>query len=761
MIQAPNNLSLNFKRKKSSVLTLALFFVAIFVIGLSLLVLPTEFAQASRARTIKAGAEAATEQAQGWRARFRGLFSRNAAENSENLPTLANKTDTLYKSTNGMLSDFSSRVRNSEFLPTIGRQQEIEQVKGAFNSSDIVLLSGREGVGKTQIVTSLADKFNIIEVNIDTRAFSSIEDFEVFLRKVSEDIGDDVMYFFPKSHRFVAERTAGGVPLDEYLEVIHRVHNRRAKVLVEGITEQVANLRSAATRLSRAAEVKVKFLSSQQIKQVVSAYARSLEREMPNVHFSDEIIEKAIEMGFLHYPDLGRPMGAIHLIQASAGLKVQRYESRFSPFSKVLRDRKAELKSQYDEALSLNGLYAQQRRSEIPGELQELNQKIIKADQSFTQLRELRKRSNTLKKKKRLTRQEAEELVQIKKEIEQVNIEDLALQIHYERGIPIEELVRSSEALTIAQKIELYKRVLFGQDEAIEAIVRATSRSGPGATIRTDEKPLGSFLFLGPTGVGKTEAVLTAGKIEGRNVIRKDMSEYSNKAAETDLIGASQQYIGHGSRNFVDDVADDPRAFVLLDEIEKAAFEVFNLLLQVLDTGRLTSKTGRVAQFKDTFVAMTTNLLHSAPEGATRKEIIELLIKTAAERGERLAPEFLGRIKHFIFFRPMDEQMLLSILEREMNSLNEVLSQSLIKVEVSWDLKNQIVRHVADNTQGSGRDLVNQFKLEVNEAMEQILNFGTYRAKNGDSIEVPIQRGDLVHVDYDETLGVVFNIATH
>jgi ATP-dependent Clp protease ATP-binding subunit ClpB len=275
---------------------------------------------------------------------------------------------------------------------------------------------------------------------------------------------------------------------------------------------------------------------------------------------------------------------------------------------------------------------------------------------------------------------------------EEVDAEDIAESVAKATGIPVNKMMQSEKEKLLNLEDELHKRVV-GQDEAIEAVADAIRRSSAG--LHDPKKPLGSFIFLGTTGVGKTELAKALAEYlfdDDRMMTRIDMSEYQEKHSVSRLIGAPPGYVGYDEGGqLTEAVRRKPYSVILLDEIEKAHPDVFNILLQVLDDGRLTDNKGRVVNFKNTIIIMTSNMgshiIQANFENVseenkekvveeTRREVLELLRQT-------IRPEFLNRIDEVIMFQPLLKKEIKEIIKIQLNDLKAKLFKSGVVLEFS------------------------------------------------------------------------------
>ena len=267
------------------------------------------------------------------------------------------------------------------------------------------------------------------------------------------------------------------------------------------------------------------------------------------------------------------------------------------------------------------------------------------------------------------------------------------------------KLSESERQKTLNLDETLHKRVV-GQDEAVTKVTEAIIRSKAG--IKDPSKPIGSFLFLGPTGVGKTELAKTLAESlfdDENNIIRLDMSEYMEKYSVSRLIGAPPGYVGYDEGGqLTEAVRRKPYSVVLFDEVEKAHPDVFNVLLQVLDDGRITDSQGRTVDFKNTIIILTSNigstyLLDGIDENGNIKEGVEELVMGDLRNSFR--PEFLNRLDEIIMFKPLNKDNIGSIINLLINDVNRRLEDKELKVVLSDTAKDYIVDHGFDPMYGA------------------------------------------------------------
>ena len=278
---------------------------------------------------------------------------------------------------------------------------------------------------------------------------------------------------------------------------------------------------------------------------------------------------------------------------------------------------------------------------------------------------------------------------------ESVTDEEIARIISRWTGIPVSKLNESERSKTLHLGDELHKRVI-GQNEGVELVTEAIIRSKAG--IKDPTKPIGSFLFLGPTGVGKTELAKALAESlfdDESNMVRIDMSEYMEKYSVSRLIGAPPGYVGYDEGGqLTEAVRRKPYSVVLFDEIEKAHPDVFNVLLQVLDDGRITDSQGRTVDFKNTILIMTSNLgadylLEGISEDGTIAEESESMVMN--ELRSRFRPEFLNRLDEIIMFKPLTKTDIYAIIDLLAADINKRLVEKELSVELTPEAKQMIV----------------------------------------------------------------------
>ena len=328
---------------------------------------------------------------------------------------------------------------------------------------------------------------------------------------------------------------------------------------------------------------------------------------------------------------------------------------------------------------------------------------------------------------------------------ESVTEEEIAKIISRWTGIPVAKLSESERQKTLNLDETLHKRVV-GQNEAVTKVTEAIIRSKAG--IKDPTKPIGSFLFLGPTGVGKTELAKALAESlfdDENNIIRLDMSEYMEKYSVSRLIGAPPGYVGYDEGGqLTEAVRRKPYSVVLFDEVEKAHPDVFNVLLQVLDDGRITDSQGRTVDFKNTIIILTSNigstyLLDGIDDKGNIKEGVEELVMGDLRNSFR--PEFLNRLDEIIMFKPLNKENIGSIINLLINDVNRRLEDKELKVVLTDSAKDFIVEHGFDPMYGA-RPLKRYVQKSVETLAAKLILAGN--VSTGDNIVIDCENNGLV-----------------
>lgn len=327
---------------------------------------------------------------------------------------------------------------------------------------------------------------------------------------------------------------------------------------------------------------------------------------------------------------------------------------------------------------------------------------------------------------------------------EEVTEDEIANVVSKWTGVPVTKLVESEREKLLHLEDELHLRVI-GQDEAVTAVSEAILRSRSG--LKDENRPIGSFIFLGPTGVGKTELAKTLTQLmfdDEKNIVRIDMSEYMEKYSVSRLIGAAPGYVGYEEGGqLTEQVRRKPYSVILFDEIEKAHPDVFNILLQVLDDGRLTDNQGRTVSFKNTIIIMTSNIgSQYLLEGIDENDEITKLVKDKVDNELKRAfrPEFLNRVDDIILFKPLTKSEIGDIIDLELIKIVKKLEDRKINIELNNDAKNYIIENAYSPIYGA-RPIKRFLQKNIETEIAKKLISGEIKDKS--DIEISIKNGQL------------------
>ena len=588
--------------------------------------------------------------------------------------------------------DLTERAKNGELDPVIGREKEIRrlmQVLCRRTKSNPVLI-GDPGVGKTAVVEGLARQIasgtvpdplrekRIIQLNMGTLVAGTKYrgEFEERLRRIVKELTDskgDVILFVDEVHTIIGAGNAEG-------------STDAANILKPELSRGVFQLIGATTQ--------------DEYRKYVEKDA-ALERRFQPVQVDEPPIDDAVKIlqGLKdRYENHHNVMYTEDAINAAANLASRYIQDRFLP------DKGIDLIDEAGARTRLLGLEPPEYIHEIERRLEDVQRKKEEAVLSeqyelATELRDKERRISDELDRAKIEWQRNRRTIK-----HRITAEDIATVVAEQTGIPVKQLTEAETSRLLKMEDEISKR-LIGQDEAVSAVSRAIRRARTG--LRDPRRPIGSFLFMGPTGVGKTElARCLARFMFGRDdaMIRIDMSEFMERHEVSKLVGAPPGYVGHESGGkLTEAVRRKPYSVVLFDEIEKAHPDVFNILLQVLDDGKLTDGQGRKVDFRNTVIIMTSNVgAKEAQEGKTvgfgmsaesqterdweRKKSIIL-----EEANKLFRPEFLNRIDEMAVFKPLSRDNLLKIIDTMLDELSVRLDTKGVKICVADDVKAKIL----------------------------------------------------------------------
>ena len=635
-------------------------------------------------------------------------------------------------------TDLTNEAREGKLDPVIGREVENRRILEILcrRIKNNPCLIGEPGVGKTAVVEGLAQ--NIIEGNVPenlkNKRVLSLDlsamvagakyrgEFEDRLKKAISEIKKDknIIIFIDEIHTIIG---AGGAEGAIDAANILKPALARGEVQCIGATtiNEYKKYIEKDTALERRFQpIMVGEPNKEETLEILKGLREKYE-EHHNVKILDESLQSAVDLSDRYITDRFMPDKAIDLIdEASAKLRI---ENLVTPSS----------------------------IKEIDVKIQKIVDKKENAidSEDFETAAELRDEEIKLRTEKKEMKRAWLEDRDLNKLI--VTPDEIAKVVSGWTKIPVEKLTeKESERLLNLEKI-LHKRVI-GQEEAISALSKAIRRARVG--LRDPKRPIGSFIFLGPTGVGKTElckALAEAMFSDEKNIIRIDMSEYMEKHSVSRLIGAPPGYIGHDDGGqLTEAVRRKPYSIVLLDEIEKAHPDVFNILLQIMEDGRLTDSKGKLVDFKNTIIIMTSNIgAHTIKKQKTMGFTFESNENTEYEKMKEnimeelkrnFRPEFLNRIDDTIVFRKLNKDDMLSIVGLMLKSTSDRLKNNSVNIDFNEKCKEFLLEKGIDENYGA-RPLRRIITKEVEDKLSEELLKGHLRI--GDRITVTVKKNQL------------------
>lgn len=664
--------------------------------------------------------------------------------NMVNNPQPENQYEVLTKYGRDLIQD----VKDGKLDPVIGRDEEIRRVIQILSrkTKNNPILIGEPGVGKTAIVEGLAWRIfkNDVPVSLQNKTLYELDlgalvagakyrgEFEERLKAVLNEIKKsegNIILFIDEIHQLVgAGKTDGAMDAANLLKPMLA----RGELHCIGATtldEYRMYIEKDAALERRFQKVQVDEPDSDDTIAILRGLKDSFESHH-GVQITDSAIVAAVNMSERYITDRFLPDKAIDLIDEACASVRMEIDSLPEELDVITREKnRLEMERISIEKEDKNA-DNEKRLDEIKSRIASLDEQVTgltdkwkeekKALDHIKELKDQKVRYEALKDKyetegnlEEASKIKYETLPRINKEIadyqsqesddallqEKVTVDTVSEVIARWTGIPIHKLMESEREKLLHLDDTLRKRVI-GQDEAIEKICDAILRSRAG--INDENRPIGSFMFLGPTGVGKTEVAKSLAEQlfdSEKNIVRIDMSEYMEKFSVSRLLGAPPGYVGYEEGGqLTEAVRRAPYSIVLLDEIEKAHPEVFNVLLQVLDDGRITDSKGNVVSFKNTIIIMTSNIgsqyLLQGNNEETRHEV-EMELKT------HFKPEFLNRIDEIVMFNSLDNQVVYKIIDKFIAQLSKRLEQQNISVQVSDGAKEEIAREGFDPTFGA------------------------------------------------------------
>ena len=639
--------------------------------------------------------------------------------------------------------DLNERAKQGKIDPVIGRTNEINrviQILSRRNKNNPVLI-GEPGVGKTAIAEGLAQRIvendvpeilkncHIISLNMSSMVAGTKYrgEFEERLKKVIEEVKKhpEWILFIDELHTLVgAGATEGSMDAAN----IMKPALARGELRCIGATtlkEYKKYIEKDAALERRFQPVKVGEPTNEETVQILQGLRDKYEA-FHKVKIPDEAIKEAVRLSSRYITDRFQPDKAIDVIDEAAA-KIRMEASSAPKGLKQKEDELANIQKEKEAAVSAQNfekaaVYRDQAKK-LSDEIENLKKDWKGADQDHLA----------------------------------VTPEDIAEVVAKWTGIPLQNLTQSDSERLLHLEDELHKRVV-GQEEAVHAVAKAIRRARAG--MKDPHRPIGSFMFLGTTGVGKTELAKALAECmfgSEKALIRFDMSEFMEKHEVSRLVGAPPGYVGYDEGGqLTDAVRKNPYSVILFDEVEKAHADFFNILLQVLDDGRLTDGQGRTVDFTNTVIIMTSNLgstllrAHTKSMGFTAEhkegettdfEEIKGKIMDTVKRTFR--PEFINRIDEIIVFHPLTEDDLKKIVRLLMVKVEKKMDSMHVALKVSDKAFEQIIKDGTDVEYGA-RPLRRTIQREVEDAIAELILEGTLKGKN------------TLHIDVDDKGKLVF-----
>ena len=650
-------------------------------------------------------------------------------------------------------TDLVRRAKEQKMDPVIGRDEEIRNVIRILSrkTKNNPVLIGEPGVGKTAIAEGLAQRIvrGDVPKNLQDKTIFSLDmgaliagakyrgEFEERLKAVLAEVKKSegkILLFIDELHTIVgAGKTEGSMDagnllkpmlargelhcigattLDEYRKYIEKDPALEQPVLVSEPTveDTIAILRGLKERYEVYHGVKITDAA-------IIAAATLSHRYISDRFLPDKAIDLVDEGCALIRTEMDSMPTELDMVSRKiiqmeieeAALKKEedpRSKARLAELQKELAEEREQFNSK--KAQWENEKNAIGRVQQLREKIEELNRQIEAAEQSYDLEKAAELKYGRLPEAKRLLEAE-EQVAQNARESsmlrDKVTEEEIARIVERWTGIPVAKLVQGEREKLLHLDEPLPRRVV-GQEEAVQAVTEAIQRSRAG--IQDPNRPIGSFLFLGPTGVGKTELAKSLAEAlfdDENNLVRIDMSEYMEKFAVSRLIGAPPGYVGYEEGGqLTEAVRRKPYSVVLFDEVEKAHPDVFNVLLQVLDDGRITDSQGRTVDFKNTILILTSNLGSQyllegiGPDGAisetARSQVLQLLHQS-------FRPEFLNRLDETVFYKPLSKADVTAIIDLQIDRLNRRLQGQEIACRLTEGAKQWIVEEAYDPQYGA------------------------------------------------------------
>lgn len=660
-----------------------------------------------------------------------GSNESNSSQNGRNTQNNNASTPTL----DSLARDLTAIAKEGNIDPVIGRGKEIERVIQVLSrrTKNNPVLIGEPGVGKTAVAEGLAQQIvqnEVPEILRDKRVMTLDMgtvvagtkyrgEFEDRLKKVMEEIrqANNVILFIDELHTLIG---AGGAEGAIDASNILKPSLARGELQCIGATtldEYRKYIEKDAALERRFQPIQVDEPSVDESIQILQGLRDRYEAHH-RVTITDDAIEAAAKLSDRYITDRFLPDKAIDLID-EAGSKVRLRSYTTPPNLKELEQKLEEVRKEKDAAV-------QSQEFEKAASLRDDEQQLRKQlEETETKWKEKQGQENS-----------------------EVVVEDIASVVSTWTGVPVSALTKDESERLLHMEDILHDR-LIGQEEAVKSVSKAIRRARAG--LKDPKRPIGSFIFLGPTGVGKTELARALAESmfgDEESMIRIDMSEYMERHATSRLVGSPPGYVGYEEGGqLTEKVRRKPYSVVLLDEVEKAHPEVFNILLQVLEDGRLTDSKGRTVDFRNTVLIMTSNVGASELKrnkyvgfslGDEEQDYQDMRSKVTKELKKAFRPEFLNRIDETIVFHSLEKRHMKYIVELMVKELQKRLTEQEIDFELSDKAIEKIAKEGFDPEYGA-RPLRRSIQKNVEDLLSEEL------------LKEKIQKGQKVVIDLDES----------